>query len=103
MAADQRSRHRTAAGSTRLKVKVSPGASRDRMVGWLGDALKLQVRAQPEKGKANTAVIALLAELLQIPETRMRVVSGTTSRTKMIEIDDMCSAELLKKLPRAES
>lgn len=88
-----------AAASTRLKVKVSPGASRDRIVGWLDDALKLQVRAQPEKGKANAAVISLLADQLQISAKRMSVVSGAASRTKMIEIDDLSDTELRQKLP----
>ncbi len=92
-----------AAASTRLKVKVSPGASRDRIVGWLDDALKLQVRAQPEKGKANAAVISLLADQLQISAKRMSVVSGAASRMKMIEIDDLSGTELRQKLPsRAE-
>jgi len=41
--------------STRLKVKVVPGSSRDEIVGWLGDALKIKVMAPPEKGKANVS------------------------------------------------
>ena len=48
----------------RLELKVVPKASRDRVVGWLGDRLKVQVRAAPERGKANAAVEALLAEIL---------------------------------------
>lgn len=80
---------------------MAPGASRDSVVGWLDDALKLRVRAQPEKGKANSAVLSLLAELLQIPATRLRVVSGGASRTKMIEIDEMSGAELREKLSQA--
>ena len=103
MAAGHRGSRRTAAETTRLRVKVAPGASRDRIVGWLGESLKLQVRTQPEKGKANTAVISLLANLLQIPVTRLRVVSGGSSRTKTIEIDDMCATELREKLSLAQS
>ena len=48
----------------RLKVKVLPNSSRDEVCGYLGGALKIKVRAIPESGKANKAVIALLASTL---------------------------------------
>lgn len=48
----------------RLTVKVVPGSSRDQIVGWLGDALKVKVTAPPEKGRANAAVVAILADRL---------------------------------------
>ncbi|MFM7075771.1 MAG: DUF167 domain-containing protein, partial [Planctomycetaceae bacterium] len=50
----------------RLEVKVVPGSSRDQIVGWLGDALKIKVTAPPEKGKANERVVELLAGALGI-------------------------------------
>ncbi|MGI9178416.1 MAG: DUF167 domain-containing protein, partial [Pirellulales bacterium] len=43
--------------SARLRVKIVPGSSRNEIVGWLGDALKIKVTAPPEKGKANDAVV----------------------------------------------
>ena len=46
----------------RLSLKFVPGSSRDEIVGWLGDSLKVKVKAPPEKGRANETVIALLAE-----------------------------------------
>lgn len=71
----------------KLKLKVVPGARRDEIAGWLGDALKVRVSAPPEKGKANAAVIALLAARLGVAERDVRVVSGAGSPRKTVEID----------------
>ena len=71
----------------RLQLKVVPKSSRDRIAGWLGDRLKVQVGAPPERGKANAAVVALLADVLQLPRTAVRIVSGEGSPLKTVEID----------------
>jgi len=73
----------------RFNVKVVPGSSRDQIVGWLGDALKIRVTAPPEKGKANEAVIDLLAEALGISSDDIEVVSGHSSPSKIIAINGM--------------
>lgn len=65
-----------------IKVKVVPGASRSQIAGVLGDALKVQVAAPPEKGKANEAVIALLAAKLQLPRSDISLIAGATSPRK---------------------
>ena len=82
----------------KLRVKVVAGASQNRIVGWLGLTLKLRVHAQPEKGKANSAVVALLADSLGIPARNINIASGQTSRTKVVEIRGMSDAELHKKI-----
>jgi len=84
--------------TTKLTVKVIPGASQDQVVGWLGAALKVRVRAQPEKGKANTAVVALLADFLSTPAGNIDVCYGQTSRNKVIEIRGISDAEIRKKI-----
>ncbi len=81
-----------------LRVKVHPGAGRDRVVGWLGDVLKVSVSAPPEKGKANQAVVELLAQVLSIPKRSIRVVSGSTSREKSIEILGLEEPDLKKRV-----
>jgi uncharacterized protein len=68
----------------RLELKVVPKASRDRVVGWLGDRLKVQVRAAPERGKANRAVEELLSDVLG---ARVRIVAGETSPLKTVDVD----------------
>ena len=70
-----------------LPVKVVPGASRTRLLGeWDGRA-RVAVAAPAEKGKANKAVIALLAELLNVRRSDVKVVAGYTSSVKTIRIE----------------
>lgn len=71
----------------RLLLKVIPKSSRNRIVGWVGDRLKVAVTAAPERGKANQAVMELLAGALELPPSRLRIVSGETSPLKTLEID----------------
>jgi uncharacterized protein (TIGR00251 family) len=71
----------------RLNVKVVPGSSRNQIVGWLGDALKIKVTAPPEKGQANEAVIELLAEALDLTTDDIEVLSGHSSPSKVIAIN----------------
>jgi len=69
-----------------LHIKVVPGAARDRIVGRLGDAIKVQVSAAPEKGKANEAVINLIAGLLGLRKGDIQIVRGHTQPRKLLEI-----------------
>jgi uncharacterized protein (TIGR00251 family) len=80
----------------RLNVKVVPGSSRNQIVGWLGDALKIKVTAPPEKGKANEAVVELLAEALDVSTDDIMVVSGHSSPSKVIAVTGM-DDETIKK------
>ena len=71
----------------RLRLKVVPKASRSRVAGCVGDRLKVQVTAPPERGKANAAVLELLADRLQLARSAVRLVAGETSPQKTVEID----------------
>lgn len=84
----------------KLQLKVTPKASRTAVNGWMGEVLKLGVTAAPERGKANEAVIALLAEVLRLPVSAIRVVRGQTSAQKWIEIDGLPQDEILRRLGR---
>lgn len=82
--------------SARLKAKVVPGSSRDEIVGWLGDALKIKVTAPPEKGKANEAVIEILADRLGVGTDDIKVVSGHSSPSKVVAVSGV-DDEAIKK------
>ncbi len=72
------------AEGTRLRLRVKPGGRRNAVVGPHGGALKLTVTAAPERGKANHAVIELLARALSVPPSSIEIVSGETSPNKTV-------------------
>ena len=77
----------------RFTVKVHPRARRSAVTGRLGDAWKLDLTAPPAEGKANQECVRFLAELMGVPRTRVRVVTGLTSRTKVVEIEGVTEEE----------
>ena len=73
-------------------MRVTPNAGADRIEGVEtrddgSSVLRVRVAALPDKGKANAAVIALLAKALGVPRSQMRLTAGETSRFKTIDID----------------
>jgi uncharacterized protein YggU (UPF0235/DUF167 family) len=82
----------------RLPVKVVPGSSQSCIAGWLGDTLKVRVTAPPEQGKANAAVEALIADALGLPRGSVRVVAGTTSPRKVVEVAVLSESEVYRRL-----
>ncbi len=82
----------------RFAIKVVPGASRDRVVGLLGDALKVAVSKPPSGGAANAAVIALLATALGVRESQIAIVSGHTNPRKEIEVSGVTVEQILDQL-----
>ncbi|MGP1385677.1 MAG: DUF167 domain-containing protein [Thainema sp.] len=70
----------------KIQVKVVPSSSKDVIMGWLGESLKVKVQAPPEKGKANAAVIELLAEHLGIDKSQIEIASGHSSPNKVLLI-----------------
>lgn len=86
-----------------IDIKVVPGASKNEISGWLGRALKLRVRAAPENGKANRAVIALLAETLDVKPAHVRVVSGATRALKRVSVEGIDNAALARRLGAPET
>ncbi len=69
----------------RLWCRVTPSARRDGLSRG-PDGLRITVTAAPEKGKANRAVIKILAKALGVPKSRLRLLRGETGRDKLFEI-----------------
>lgn len=73
-------------GGTRLRLRVKPGARKTAILGVHGGALKIAVAAAPEKGKANRAVVALLADALGLNASEVTIVAGESSQDKVAEV-----------------
>lgn len=79
------------AGGVRIAIRLTPKAARDRIDGLVADGdggwmLKVGVTAVPENGKANTALIKLLAKAWRLPRTDMEIVLGATDRRKIVHV-----------------
>ena len=68
-------------------VKIIPNAHKNAVEGFCGDVLKVRINAPPDKGKANDALIELLAEHYGVAKSRIHIISGHTSRLKKVEIE----------------
>jgi hypothetical protein len=86
--------------TTRLRLRVSPGATRTELAGRHGDAWKVRVSAAPERGRANAAVVGLIAERLCLPRSAVSVISGRTSRDKVVELRGLRPDEAARRLDR---
>ncbi len=84
--------------STRVRLRVSPGARRDELVGRHGEGWKVRVAAPPEGGRANDAVLDLLARELSLPRRSLSIVSGQTSRVKIVQMEGIDRAETERRL-----
>jgi uncharacterized protein (TIGR00251 family) len=83
---------------TTLKVKVVPGARRTEIAGRYDDGLKVRVAAPPEDGKANRALVEVLARELGVKDGAVRIVRGHSSAQKLVEIDELTIDEVWARL-----
>jgi hypothetical protein len=84
--------------TTRLRLRVSPGAGRTGIVGRHGEAWKVRVSDAPERGRANEAVLRLLAERLDVKPSQIALVSGRTGRDKIVELRGVDLADVERRL-----
>jgi len=86
--------------SMKLKIKVVPSSSKDCVAGRLGDSLKVKVKAPPEKGKANKAVIKVLEKTLKLSKGSVIIESGQTSQLKIISINNEDESVIQNRLAK---
>ena len=84
-----------------LRVVAHPGAGRTSVVGVHGDALKVRVGAPPVGGRANVALIELVAEIFGVKEAAVSISSGETSRTKRVVVDGVSAGDARRRLDEA--
>ena len=81
-----------------LRVHIVPNAKIDQMAGEHAGAIKIRLRAPAIEGKANAALIELLADRLRIPAREIILARGQKSREKLIRIDNLTEGEIRARL-----
>jgi uncharacterized protein (TIGR00251 family) len=81
----------------RFNLKVIPNASRTEIIAKENGDLKIKVQAPPEDGRANKAVIQLLAKHFNVPKNRIKIIAGEKSQQKIIEVFDLPNENTLNK------
>jgi uncharacterized protein (TIGR00251 family) len=84
--------------SARLRLRVAPGASTSQVIGRHGDAWRVRVAARPERGRANDELLQVVATAVGRPRSDVRLVSGASSRDKLVEVDGIDTAEAERRL-----
>jgi uncharacterized protein len=87
----------------RISVTVSPGAAHTELVGRHGDGWRARVAAPPERGRANKALVELLATALEVPASSVQIVGGRSGRAKVVDVADLELVELERRLMRSLS
>ena len=85
-------------GRVVIPVVAKPSAKKDGIVGLYGSSLKVAVTAAPEKGKANKAIVKVLAKRLGVPASSVTIVSGEMSRNKKVSVQGLRASDLVGRL-----
>ncbi|HUU08869.1 MAG TPA: DUF167 domain-containing protein [Dehalococcoidales bacterium] len=82
----------------RISLRVYPGAARSEVVDFSSGVWRVRVAAPPVKGKANRELIALLSRLLALDKRAITIISGHTSRNKVIAVAGLTQPEVIERL-----
>jgi uncharacterized protein (TIGR00251 family) len=85
-----------------IRVRVTPRAARDEIGGWQDGRLIVRLRAPPVEGRANGALVRLLAERLDVAQAAIQIVGGATARSKRIRVEGLTPTELQRRLAASE-
>jgi len=89
----------TVARSATLRLRVTPRAARDEIVGWREPGvLAVRVTAPPVEGEANRAIVAVIAGALGLPKSAVTIVRGTRGRDKLVRITGLDAREMEGRL-----
>ena len=91
-------RHKTPEVPVTLSIRIQPRASKNEIVAMANGGLKIRLTAPPVDGAANEALVKFLAETLSIPKSHVEIVSGHTSRAKIVRISGISGAEVRRVL-----
>ena len=84
-----------------LRLRVTPRAARDEVVGWREPGvLAIRVSAPPVEGEANRAVTAVVARALRVPTSSITVVRGVRGRDKVVCVQGLAFVEIETRLAR---
>jgi uncharacterized protein (TIGR00251 family) len=84
--------------TTRLKVRVTPNARSDQLVGLSTEEVRVKIQAPAQDGKANTALVRFLCELLDCRKSQIQIILGEKSRIKTVEIAGIDAPEVWRRL-----
>jgi len=83
---------------TTVSVRLTPRAARDELAGWREGVLAVRVTAPPVGGRANAALVRLLADALGLAPSRLSVVSGASARLKRVRVEGLSPDEVRARL-----
>jgi uncharacterized protein len=87
----------------RFSVRVQPRASNNEVAGVYGTALKVRLKAPPVDGAANDALLAFLAGTLGVARRSVRIISGESSRSKIVEVDGVTPKRIVELASERQS
>ena len=83
-----------------IQVKIIPGSSKNEIHGVYNNTLKISITTPPVEGKANKKCIAYLAKYFNKAKSKIEIISGKTSKNKLIKIYDISQKDFLDKIEK---